>query len=255
MTDSWQRLRRFTPARIGLGRAGAGILTAETLRFKLAHAQARDAVRAGLALGSFLPSLSPLAGKPILLHSAARNRSEYLRRPDLGRCLDAISRERLQLLESPVVDVALVIVDGLSALAIEKNAAPFLEYFLGLAGTWQLAPICVVQAGRVAVGDEIGQLLQARCVVVLVGERPGLSSPDSMGIYLTFAPQPGLTDEKRNCISNVHAAGLSHPAAARKLAYLIGESLRRKISGVDLKDDLPLESMAASVQGLIPNKG
>jgi ethanolamine ammonia-lyase small subunit len=161
----------------------------------------------------------------------------------------------LQTLVSPVVDVALVIADGLSALAIEKNAAAFLENFLQLAGSWQLAPVCLVQEGRVAVGDEIGQLLHARCVVMLIGERPGLSSPDSMGIYLTFAPRLGLTDEKRNCISNVHSAGLSHPVAARKLAYLIGESLRRKISGVDLKDDLPLEPMTPMVQGRIPNQG
>jgi len=243
--DPWSRLRRFTGARIGLGRAGAGIPTAETLRFKLAHAQARDAVNAELDLARLIEELHSLHQQVLTLHSAAKSRPEYLRRPDLGRKLDEASRELLAAQPQNDPDLAIVIADGLSSLAIATNVKRFLEVFLPLAKGWKLAPLCIVREGRVASGDEAGHLLGAKCVVVLIGERPGLSSPDSMGIYLTFAPRPGLTDERRNCISNVREAGLPHPAAAAKLAYLTNEALRRQLSGVDLKDDMVLEDSPA----------
>jgi ethanolamine ammonia-lyase small subunit len=240
--DPWTSLRRFTGARIGLGRAGAGIPTGETLRFKLAHAQARDAVHAELDVAKLIEELHPLHQQVLTLHSAAKDRSEYLRRPDLGRRLDEPSRELLAAQPQNDPDLAIVIADGLSALAIEMNVKRFLEAFLPLVSTWKIAPICIVREGRVASGDEAGHLLGAKCLAMLIGERPGLSSPDSMGIYLTYGPTPGFTDERRNCISNVRDAGLSHTAAAAKLAYLAGEALRRQLSGVDLKDDMPQEA-------------
>ncbi|MGC3989943.1 MAG: ethanolamine ammonia-lyase subunit EutC [Chthoniobacteraceae bacterium] len=244
-TDPWSRLRRFTGARIGLGRVGAGIPTAETLRFKLAHAQARDAVNAELDVACLIEDLHSLHQQVLTLHSAAKSRPEYLRRPDLGRKLDEPSRELLAAQPQTDPDLAIVIADGLSSLAIETNVKRFLQAFFPLISGLKLAPICLVREGRVASGDEVGHLLGAKSVVMLIGERPGLSSPDSMGIYLTFAPRPGLTDERRNCISNVRDAGLPHAAAAAKLAYLTSEALRRQISGVDLKDDMVLEDSPA----------
>jgi len=248
--DPWSLLRRFTDARIGLGRAGAGIPTGETLDFKLAHAQARDAVHAEMDVGKLIEDLHPLHQQILTLHSAARDRSEYLRRPDLGRKLDKHSRELLAAQPQNDPDLAIVIADGLSALAIEMNVKRFLEAFLPLVGAWKIAPLCIVREGRVASGDEVGHLLGAKAVAVLIGERPGLSSPDSMGIYLTYDPKPGLTDERRNCISNVRDAGLLHNFAAAKLAYLAGESLRRQLSGVELKDDMssPSNHMAADLE-------
>lgn len=246
-TDSWSRLRQFTAARIGLGRAGAGIPTSETLSFKLAHAQARDAVHATLdfeQLGAELRLLHPLPVQ--ILKSHARDRSEYLRRPDFGRRLSDVSRQQLESLLTAEYDLAIVFADGLSALAIELNAVPFLKNLLPRIAEFRIAPIVLVEQGRVAIGDEIGSLLRAKCVAVLIGERPGLSSPDSMGAYLTFDPKPGLTDERRNCISNIRSEGLPHEFASEKLAYLLRESLRRQISGVHLKDDMTLERPATA---------
>ena len=235
--DSWAKLRPLTAARIGLGRAGAGIPTGETLRFKLAHAQARDAVHNTLdheKLAAELPF------SVLHLHSAAIDRIEYLQRPDLGRTLSPDSRKRLQHLDLPASDLAIVIADGLSALAIQRNVVSFLKHFCPLiAPHFSLAPLVIVRQGRVAIGDEIGHLLRARAVAVFIGERPGLSSPDSLGIYLTYAPRPGLTDERRNCISNIRHAGLPHQAGAEKLAWLLHESLTRQISGINLKDEMP----------------
>lgn len=241
-TDPWQSLRRFTAARIALGRSGVSQPTAPQLAFQLAHARARDAVHLALdhaALGQALQAGSGLSC--LALHSAAASRDIYLQRPDLGRRLDEASR--LALLERPRAgagyDLAFVIADGLSALAIEQHALPFLSVMMArlAAEEWSLAPLSIVRQGRVAVGDEVGELLGARAVVVLVGERPGLSSPDSMGLYLTWAPKAGLTDAARNCISNVRPAGLRYDEAAYKLHYLLSESRRRQLSGVALKDE------------------
>ena len=240
--NPWAALRRFTAARIALGRTGVSQPTAPQLAFQLAHAQARDAVHQALDVAPLLAGLAKLCGQPALsLHSAAASRDIYLQRPDLGRRLDDASRETLQqqARADDGFDLAVVVADGLSALAIEQNVLPFLTCLAARLApeSWTLAPPAVVLQGRVAVGDEVGQLLGARAVLVLVGERPGLSSPDSMGLYLTWAPRVGLTDASRNCISNVRPAGLGYEAAAFKLHYLLSEARRRQLSGVALKDE------------------
>ena len=225
-------LRTFTPARVGLGRTGHSLPTTDWLRFQLDHARARDAVHEPLdPHGLGLPHL--------LLHSAASDRQTYLRRPDLGRMLDADSVERL---EKGSYDAAIVIVDGLSAPAVQRHAAPLLqELTAGIAAEgWQLAPLAVALLGRVAIGDEIAQRLGAQLAVVLIGERPGLTSPDSLGIYLTWDPRPGRTDAERNCISNVRAEGISYSEAAHRLHFLMREARVRKLTGVALKENIAL---------------
>ena len=221
-------LRTFTPARVALGRSGHSIPTAELLRFQLDHARARDAV---------YESLDPHSlGVPhILLSSAAPDRSTYLRRPDLGRALSSESRG---VLARGDYDAAIVIADGLSATAVHRHAVPMLNALLPslAAEEWRLAPLSVVVQGRVAIGDEIGERLGAKLVVVLIGERPGLTSPDSLGVYLTWDPRPGRTDAERNCISNVRTEGIPYDLAAHKLHFLMSEARRRKLSGVELKE-------------------
>jgi ethanolamine ammonia-lyase small subunit len=249
--NPWAALRQFTDARIALGRAGVSLPTTAHLDFQLAHAQARDAVHLALdatTLAQTLDAALPHPAAPCLtLRSAAADRSVYLQRPDLGRRLDAASRQHLNTLPRPACvspsehpyDLALVVVDGLSALAIEQNAAPFLTQLQEYIASehWSIAPICIVEQGRVAIGDEVAELLGAKAVVVLIGERPGLSSPDSMGLYLTWMPRVGLTDASRNCISNVRPAGLRYEDAAYKLHYLLVQAQQRQLSGVELKDE------------------
>lgn len=217
MTD----LRQYTAARVALGRAGNSLPTREVLDFALAHARARDSVHFPLDL--------KIEGA-LYLESAARDRAEYLRRPDLGRKLNT----KLSI-EGPF-DVVFAIVDGLSALAVHNHAQAVLNELMPLLREgWKVAPLMIVRQGRVAIGDEIGSAIKAALSVVLIGERPGLSSPDSLGIYLTWNPRPGRTDAERNCISNIHSGGLSPGAAARLLALLMQESSTRQISGVNLK--------------------
>jgi ethanolamine ammonia-lyase small subunit len=222
-------LRSFTPARVGLGRTGHSLPTAELLRFQLDHARARDAA---------VQPLDPRSlGIPhLVLRTAAKDRATYLRRPDLGRVLSPHSRA---LLETGDYDAAIVIADGLSAPAVHHHVAPLLECLLPKLRQeqWRLAPLTVVLQGRVAIGDEIGHLLGAGEVVVLIGERPGLTSPDSLGIYLTWNPRPGCTDAERNCISNVRPEGTSYAIAAQKLHVLMHEARARKLSGIGLKED------------------
>lgn len=245
-SNPWGALRQFTAARIALGRSGVSQPTAPQLAFQLAHARARDAVHLALDPVALGEALHAASGLPcISLHSAAPDRNTYLQRPDLGRRLDDASRAKLTVAAAGSrYDLALVVADGLSALAIEQNAAPLIRALMARlsAEQWRLAPITIVQQGRVAIGDEIAHLLDAQVVVVLIGERPGLSSPDSMGLYLTWAPRPGLTDASRNCISNVRPAGLTCDAAAFKLHYLLSEARRRQLSGVALKDETASES-------------
>ncbi len=222
-------LRAFTSARLALGRTGNSVPTAELLRFQLDHARARDAVHRQLDPRS-------LGFPHLLLHSAAPDRNTFLRRPDLGRRL---SEESQRLVERGDYDAAIVIADGLSALAVHRHAAPLLEAVLpGLPDKdWKLAPLTVVLQGRVAIGDEIGERFGARQAVVLIGERPGLTSPDSLGVYLTWDPRRGRTDAERNCISNIRSEGLAYDSAARKLHFLMEEARVRRISGVALKED------------------
>jgi ethanolamine ammonia-lyase small subunit len=221
MTD----LRRYTMARVSLGRAGNAVPVRAMLEFQLAHARARDAVH--------FP-LNPIEFGGVILQSAARDRAEYLRRPDLGRRLSDASRATLTPLRADY-DVAFVIADGLSALAVHRNASPLLEALTPRLDCLRIAPLTVVEQGRVAIGDEIGELLGAALVVVLIGERPGLSSPDSLGAYLTWNPRPGRTDAERNCISNIRPEGLLIGAAAELLLFLISEARAGKLSGVNLK--------------------
>ena len=231
------RLRDYTMARVELGRTGASVPTRALLEFQLAHAKARDAVHLPLAVNSLVVELKQKRLESITVASAARDRDEYLRRPDLGRRLSGDSRERLSALRAEY-DASIVIADGLSALAVHRHAVPLLELLLRDLD-WRIAPVAIVEQGRVAIGDEIGELLGARMVVILIGERPGLSSPDSLGAYLTWQPRRGRTDAERNCVSNIRAEGLSYAAAAHKLLFLMNESRRLKLSGVRLKEGAP----------------
>jgi len=238
------RLRAMTPARVGLYRAGTSVATSEVLEFQLAHGRARDAVHALLQPASLVAALRELKQpEALLLHSFAKDRTTYLQRPDLGRTLDQPSRQRLTEHargHSATYDLAIVIADGLSALAVERHAVPLLAELLPAlekSPHRHIAPICIVQQGRVAVGDEAGQLLSASLVVVLIGERPGLSSPDSLGAYITWQPQPGrTTDAERNCISNIRPEGLSYAEAAARLLHYIREAHDKRLTGVALKD-------------------
>ena len=234
----WQTLRAHTAARIALGRRGVSVPTRAQLAFQLAHAQARDAVHLELDGEALAGALAAQGLDCVPLHSAAVTRAEYLQRPDLGRRLDDVSRARLAA-SARGVDLALVAADGLSALAVQRHAAPFLAALRARLAqeAWTLSPLHIVAQGRVAVGDEVGELLQARAVLVLIGERPGLSSPDSLGLYLTWAPQVGLLDERRNCVSNVRPEGLAYAPAAYRLHYLLSRAFSRQLSGVALKDE------------------
>lgn len=236
--DPWDGLRGFTDARIALGRSGVSLPLRESLAFRLDHARARDAVHAPFQVEALLRELEEGGLAGLELRSAVADRSEYLTRPDRGRRLDQASHELLAAHAAKGFDVCLVVSDGLSSRAVHENAAPFLRGFARAAADagLSLSPVCVVRNGRVAVADEIGQLLEARLSVILIGERPGLSSPNSLGVYLTWNPRPGTTDEARNCISNVRPQGLPVREGVRKLAYLVEEALRMRGSGVGLKD-------------------
>jgi len=247
VANPWAQLRQFTAARIALGRSGFSLPTQPQLAFQLAHAQARDAVQLALDAPQLLQDIE-LAGVArakdcLVLHSAAGDRMSYLQRPDLGRRLSDESRAVLEAQPGQAAarhyDISLVISDGLSALAIARNAAPFLVALMRQLApeNWSMAPLTVIKMGRVAVADEVGERLGARLVVLLIGERPGLSSPDSMGVYATWMPRVGLNDADRNCISNIRPAGLGYAEAARKLHYLLREMRRREVSGVNLKDE------------------
>jgi ethanolamine ammonia-lyase small subunit len=238
--DAWATLRAYTAARIALGRTGTAIPVKEVLRFKLAHAHARDAVYSSLQTESLQQQLQQLELRALLLHSQAGNRDIYLRHPDKGRALDVSSAAVLRALEQPAVNpaVSVVIADGLSAEAVNNHVYPLLQQLVPMfrASGIQLTPVTIVQQGRVAVGDEVGHLLGAAAVIMLIGERPGLTAADSPGMYLTYQPRPGLTDEARNCISNIHPGGLSYAHAAAKIFYLLNQALQLKLSGVLLKD-------------------
>jgi ethanolamine ammonia-lyase small subunit len=255
--DPWRSLERFTAARIGLGRAGGSLPTQPLLEFQLSHARARDAVQRVLDAAALERQLRERGWDVLRLQSAAKDRHVYIQRPDLGRTLSDESKALLgSRPQAPQpYDAAFVIADGLSALAVERHGVPLLCGIvpnLDEAG-WRLAPICIAERGRVALGDEIGALLPARLTAMLIGERPGLSSPDSLGVYLTWDPVPGRSNAERNCISNIRPEGLSYAVAAHKLYYLMTEAQRRKLTGVNLKEEAP--GSAPSVSGLDPNGG
>jgi ethanolamine ammonia-lyase small subunit len=246
--NPWLELRRLTPARIALGRTGTSLPTSAQLDFQFAHAQARDAVHLPFDHAGLSAQLTERGRESLLLHSAAVDRNSYLQRPDLGRklCDDSAQILRDYAAAHPGgVDLAIVVADGLSALAVHRHTLPFLnrlEEQMSADG-WSIAPVVLVEQGRVAVGDEIGQLLGAKMLVMLIGERPGLSSPDSLGLYFTYNPKVGLTDAYRNCISNVRLEGLSYGMAAHRLLYLMREASRRQLSGVNLKDEAQVHTL------------
>ena len=234
----WTDLRRFTPARVGLGRAGNGLPTAAHLAFQADHAAARDAVHAALDVAALQSALTEAGIGSLAVRSAAGDRATYLRRPDLGRRLLEADRARL-----PVVPAAMlfVVCDGLSAVAVQRHAAAMLCHIIPpLRAVGPVAPVVIASQGRVALGDDIGGAMGAEAVAVLIGERPGLSAADSLGIYLTWQPRPGRTDAERNCISNVRPAGLPVAQAAAKLLWLIEAMRRLRLTGVALKDDQPV---------------
>lgn len=242
--DPWASLKTFTTARIALGRTGTAIPLKEVLNFRLAHAHARDAVYSALSVNALQEQLHSFYLPILLLHSKAVDRHEYLQRPDKGRQLD---NESISLLKSTSPehlqkDVAIILADGLSATAMNVHTYPLLSVLIPLLKTagLSLSPICMVQQGRVASGDEAGEILQAKITLMLIGERPGLSAADSMGAYITFSPKPGTTDEARNCISNIREEGLQYEAAAQKILYLIKEAIKLKLTGVALKDNTGL---------------
>ncbi|UWU71396.1 ethanolamine ammonia-lyase subunit EutC [Bradyrhizobium sp. NC92] len=233
-------LRAFTPARVALGRSGASLPTRALLDFTLDHARARDAVHAVFDTPRLIADLDALGLAVTEVRSRAVDRSDYLRRPDLGRQLEPDSAQRLARSVSAPCQLAVVIGDGLCAAAVHSHAAIVVGRLLQLLAEGDavaVGHVVVASGARVALGDEIGAILGARMVLMLIGERPGLSAPDSLGAYLTFAPQPGRTDAERNCVSNIHHAGLSHDEAAFKIAWLVREGLAREVTGVALKDE------------------
>jgi ethanolamine ammonia-lyase small subunit len=239
--DLAARLRALTPARVGLGRTGVSMATRDLLDFQRCHAVARDAAHARLESASLARTLGAIAGGSILrLHSAAADRTTFLQRPDLGRRLDEAGRTLLAGRTQNACDLALIVADGLSALAVERHAAPLLEELLPRLQDWKLAPICIVEQGRVAIGDEIGAALHAQIALVLIGERPGLSSPDSLGAYITWEPRPGRTDAERNCISNIRAEGLNSAQAAAQLEVILSAARRLRLTGVALNQQAHL---------------
>jgi len=238
-SDPWATARAITSARIGLARTGASVATAPLLEFRLAHARARDAVHAELDMPRLVADLAAIGwdGELHIVGSAVANRTEYLLRPDLGRILqpDALSR----FAGTAQHDLAIVVADGLSAMAAQTHAAPVLAALAPAlhADQWKVLPPVLVRNGRVAIGDVIALLRGARAVLVLIGERPGLSSPDSLSAYITWEPHPGTVDAERNCISNIRPDGLAPRDAASRIAYLLHEMRRRGMSGVALKDE------------------
>jgi ethanolamine ammonia-lyase small subunit len=236
--DPWAELRRHTPARIALGRSGASLPTTEVLRFARAHAQARDAVQVPLNVQALQTQLQASGWITLTVQSRAATRDEYLRRPDLGRRLKDSDVARVQAAATAPSDLSIVLGDGLSAVAAQRHAAPLLDALrTALGGALRWAPLVIATQARVALADEVGSLLQAQVVLILLGERPGLSSPDSLGAYLTHAPTIGRTDAERNCVSNIRPEGLPPEAAAQRITWLLREALRRRLSGVALKDD------------------
>ncbi len=245
MIDPWEFLRSHTPARIAQGRTGHSVPTHALLAFQLDHARARDAVFATLDLPRLLPQLDAISPNTRVLHSQAIDRRMYLQRPDLGRRLDSDSKQQLADVAKsvPAPMLSIVLADGLSATAVNAHSPAVVA---GLAHEarrlgWSLGPLAIVQQGRVAIADEVAYALKAEMVVMLIGERPGLSSPDSLGAYLTFAPRPGLTDESRNCISNIRPEGLSTEWAVQKIVYLLSEFSTKRLSGFQIKDEMNLK--------------
>lgn len=232
-------LRTLTPARVALGRSGSGLPTSALLAFTLDHARARDAVHAPLNADAVALDIATLGCETIGIASQAESRADYLRRPDLGRKLAPSWRAALAARPNTPCDLAIMIADGLSAAAVHAHAGALMRDLLPRLAALKMSvgPVLIATGARVALGDEVGLLCKATMMLTLIGERPGLSAPDSLGAYMTFEPKPGRTDAERNCVSNIHRAGLSYDEAAFKIAWLVREGFSRGISGVALKDE------------------
>lgn len=251
--DAWSHLRQFTRARISLGRVGGSLPTSEILDFGCAHAMARDAVHTHFESEALAQSLQQAGFETLSVQSRATDRHTYLLRPDLGRRLREAGANLLNDYPEKGFDLLLVVGDGLSSLAVHNHAQPLLEAIRDIAPKeWRIGPIVLVTQARVAISDEIGAALKARVVAMLVGERPGLSSPDSLGIYLTYEPRPGRQDGERNCISNVRPEGLSYQDAARKTVWLASEAMKLGLSGVGLKDESDMVQIETSATPVLP---
>ena len=236
-------LKALTPARVGLGRCGASLTTQALLDFTLDHARARDAVHSSFDLEPIAEALSELGLETRAVSSQALARADYLKRPDLGRKLDAPSQALLAARDAAPCDIVLVVGDGLSPAAVNAHVVGMIGTLLPKLAGLRIGPVVIASGARVALGDEIGALMKARMTVLLIGERPGLSSPHSLGAYITLEPKPGLTDERRNCVSNIQSAGLSYQEAAIKIAWLVREGLSRGVTGVALKDESGLRAV------------
>jgi ethanolamine ammonia-lyase small subunit len=255
--DPWQQLKTFTRARIAIGRTGSSLPTKEILNFGLSHAMARDAVHLALDIDALENDIQSLGFETIRVHSNAENRATYLLRADYGRRLNEQSISALKNLntnhskinQKKPIDFLIVVGDGLSSLAVSRHVAPMLTEIKKLCADdasiseWPTSRVVIASQARVAIADEIGETLNAKIVVMLIGERPGLSSPDSLGLYLTYAPKVGLSDADRNCISNVRPEGLQYATAAKKLIWLAKEAMRLKVTGVRLKDESDVQEL------------
>lgn len=257
LSRSLRDLRHLTPARVGLGRSGASLPTEALLEFTLDHARARDAVHAACNFAEIVSGLGALGREAVQVSSLAHARADYLKRPDLGRKLDSASHALLTGRGGGSCQLAIVIGDGLSPLAVNAHALELVRGLVSRLAVDGIRPDAVVVASgvRVALGDEIGAILGAHMMIMLIGERPGLSAPDSLGAYLTFEPRPGRTDAERNCVSNIHASGLSYEEAALKIAWLVREGLARGVTGVALKDESGTRSPLPLAGGQNPPDG
>lgn len=233
----WDALRRLTAARIGLKRSGASLATAPLLEFQLAHARARDAVHEALDEAQLEHDLAPLGLPVVTIASQANDRPQFLMRPDLGRQLSTEAERALASKNDGSYDIAFVISDGLSAGAAQKHAAPLLDEVIPVLKDWRIAPLVIVRLGRVGAGDAVAAALNATCVVILLGERPGLTAPDSLGAYLTWKPRPDTTEADRNCVSNIRPEGVKYADAARTIVHLLRAMRTGGVSGIGLKDD------------------
>ncbi|MEO8473328.1 MAG: ethanolamine ammonia-lyase subunit EutC [Chryseolinea sp.] len=237
--DPWWLVKQYTTARIAMGNVGVSIPSNAMLQFRLDHAHARDAVYSTLYKESIGDALSQMGINSLTVQSSAKTRQEYIQRPDLGRKLAEASRQSLSKLTSEKSQLTIMVADGLSAIAANDHFIPLMNNLLPALRTASisLSPIVLIEQGRVAISDEIAFTLKSELALILIGERPGLSSPNSLGAYLTYGPKPGLTDESRNCVSNIRPEGLNYSEASRKIFYLISQALARKLSGVSLKDN------------------
>ncbi|MEZ7498775.1 ethanolamine ammonia-lyase subunit EutC [Flavobacterium sp. Arc3] len=235
--DNWHQLKEFTNARIALGRAGNALPTNEVLQLRMAHALAKDAISTEIDVLNIKEDAKKIGLNIVFTQSQITNTSEYLRNPNKGRVLHDQSCTQLKEYPQKKADLCIIIADGLSAEAVNLHAMKLIEVLLPKLKIKDIGPIIVVKYGRVAISDEIGEILDSKIALILIGERPGLSSPTSMGAYITLNPKKGNTDEKRNCVSNIQRDGLPYEFAAQKLTYLIQQMVSRQISGVALKDD------------------